>query len=71
MLGDILSERHGKRVVRRMVSSDPVTVEVSGEDNGKMLGADTTGFWTYQSVARADGSLSAKAKARSRPRTAN
>jgi hypothetical protein len=62
MLGDILSEREGKRVARRVVSAEPLTVEVSGEDTGKVLGVDTTGFWSYQAVARADGSLFGEGK---------
>jgi hypothetical protein len=62
MLGDILSERHGRTIVKRLVSSEPVTVEVSGDDNGKMLGADTTGLWMYKSVGRADGSLFGEGK---------
>ena len=62
MLGDILSERQGKTVARRVVSAEPLTVEVSGEDTGKALGADTTGFWSYQAVARADGSLFGEGK---------
>ena len=48
--------------MKRLVSSEPVTVEVSGDDTGKMLGADTTGLWMYQSVGRADGSLFGEGK---------
>jgi hypothetical protein len=57
MIGDQVGESKGKRIVRRVVSSDPVTVEVSFEDSGTMLGVATSGFGTYQSVIRPDGSL--------------
>ena len=57
MIGDQIGESKGKRIVRRVVSSDPVTVEVSFEDSGNMLGVATSGFGTYQSVIRSDGSL--------------
>jgi hypothetical protein len=57
MLGDQLGESKGKRLVRRVLSSDPLRVEVSFEDAGTMLGVATNGFGTYTSEARADGSL--------------
>ena len=57
MLGDLLGETTGKRIVRRVLGTDPLTVEVTFEDAGKMLGFDTTGLGTYTSVVRADGSL--------------
>jgi len=57
MLGDMLGESTGKRLVRRTLSVEPPTVEVSFEDNGKMLGVNTTGFGTYTSSVRADGSI--------------
>ena len=57
MLGDMIGETIGKRVVRRVLSTDPLTVEVSFEDSGKMLGTGTTGFGTYSSVLRPDGSV--------------
>ena len=50
MLGEQIGESKGKRIVRRVLSSDPVTVEVSFEDGGNMLGVATSGFGTYQSV---------------------
>ena len=57
MLGEQIGETHGKRIVRRMLSSDPVRVEVSFEDNGKMLGIGVNGFGTYTSQLRTDGTL--------------
>jgi hypothetical protein len=57
MLGEQIGETKGKRLVRRVVSIDPPTAEVSFEDSGHMLGIPTTGFGTYTSVIRPDGSL--------------
>ena len=57
MLGDQLGESKGKRLVRRVLSSDPLRVEVSFEDAGTMLGVATNGMGTYTSEARPDGSL--------------
>ena len=55
MLGELLGETKGKRIVRRVLSSDPPSAEVSFEDSGNMLGAAVTGFGTYTSVVRPDG----------------
>jgi len=57
MLGEQLGETKGKRIVRRVLSSDPPVAEVSFEDSGKMLGAAVTGFGTYHSTVRPDGSI--------------
>jgi len=57
MLGEMIGETTGKRIVRRVVSTDPLRVEVSFEDSGKMLGVNTTGFGTYTSAVRPDGSI--------------
>jgi len=57
MLGEKIGEAKGKRVVRRVVSVDPPTAEVSFEDSGKMFGVAVSGLGTYTSVVRADGSL--------------
>jgi hypothetical protein len=57
MLGEQIGESKGKRIVRRVVSVDPPTAEVSFEDSGKMLGVATTGMGSYTSVIRPDGSL--------------
>jgi hypothetical protein len=57
VLGDLLSETTGKRIVRRVVSTEPMKVEVSFEDSGQILGVNATGFGTYSSVVRPDGSI--------------
>jgi hypothetical protein len=57
MLGDKLGEVKGKRLVRRVLSVDPPTAEVSFEDSGEILGVPTTGMGTYTSVVRPDGSI--------------
>ena len=57
MLGEQLGETKGKRLVRRVTSIDPPTVEVTFEDSGQMLGIPTTGMGTYTSVIRPDGSI--------------
>ena len=62
MLGDLIGESKGKRIVRRVLSVDPPTVEVSFEDSGHMLGVATKGLGTYTSVIRADGSIHGEGK---------
>ena len=57
MLGEQIGETKGKRLVRRVVSIDPPTAEVSFEDSGNMLGIPTSGLGTYTSVVQADGSI--------------
>jgi hypothetical protein len=57
MLGEQIGETKGRRLVRRVLSIEPPTAEVSFEDSGQMLGVPTTGMGTYTSVVRADGSL--------------
>ena len=57
MLGDQISETKGRRLVRRVVSVDPPTAEVSFEESGQILGIPTTGMGTYTSVVHADGSI--------------
>jgi len=57
MIGKQIGEVRGKRLVRRVLSTDPPTVEVSFEDSGQMLGIPTTGLGTYTSVIRPDGSI--------------
>ncbi len=57
MLGELIGETRGKRLVRRVLSSDPPKVEVTFEDGGKMLGIDVNGFGTYSSQVRADGTI--------------
>jgi hypothetical protein len=57
MLGDMIGESTGKRIVRRVLSADPPKVEVSFEESGSMLGVAVTGFGTYESAVAADGSI--------------
>ena len=57
MLGELISATTGKRVVRRVLSSEPPTAEVSFEDSGHIAGVATTGIGTYTSVVKPDGSI--------------
>jgi hypothetical protein len=57
MLGEQIGETKGKRLVRRVISVNPTTAEVSFEDSGHMLGIPTTGMGTYTSVVQPDGSI--------------
>ena len=57
MLGEQIGETKGRRLVRRVISIDPPTAEVSFEDTGQILGIPTTGMGTYTSVVRSDGSI--------------
>ena len=57
MLGDKIGEVTGKRLVRRVLSVNPPTAEVSFEDSGTMFGVPVSGMGTYTSVIREDGSI--------------
>ena len=57
MIGEQIGETKGKRTVRRVISIDPPTAEVSFEDTGQMLGIPTAGMGTYTSVVGPDGSI--------------
>jgi hypothetical protein len=57
MLGEQISETKGKRIVRRVLSVDPPTAEVSFEDSGTIVGIAITGMGTYTAVVRPDGSI--------------
>lgn len=57
MLGEVISETKGRRVVRRVLSVDPPTAEVSFEDSGHVLGTPTKGMGSYTSTVREDGSI--------------
>jgi hypothetical protein len=57
MIGEKIGESKGRRLVRRVLSVDPPTAEVSFEDTGSMLGIATSGMGTYTSIIRPDGSL--------------
>lgn len=55
MLGELIFESHGKRIVRRVLSTEPPTVEVSFEESGQIVGVNASGFGTYTSSIRPDG----------------
>jgi hypothetical protein len=57
MLGELIYQGSGKRIVRRVLSSEPVKVEVTFEVGGKLLGADCMEIGTYTSVIRPDGTI--------------
>ena len=57
MLGDLISESKGKRLVRRVLSVNPPTAEVSFEDAGTVLGIATNGMGSYTATIEPDGSL--------------
>ena len=57
MIGPQISETKGKRLVRRVLSVDPPTAEVSFEDTGQVLGVPVNGMGTYTSIVRPDGSI--------------
>jgi hypothetical protein len=58
MLGELISESRGMRTDRRVLSTSPTfRVEVSFEDDGKLLGIDAHTIATYWSEGRPDGSL--------------
>jgi hypothetical protein len=57
MIGEQISETKGKRLVRRVLSVDPPTAEVSFEDSGQILGVPVVGMGTYTSVIGPDGSI--------------
>lgn len=57
MIGEQISDLKGKRIVRRVLSVDPPTVEVTFEDAGTTLGVAVVGMGTYTSVVRPDGSI--------------
>jgi len=57
MLGELIYQASGKRIVRRVLSSEPVQVEVTFEAGGKVLGVDAMEIGTYTSVIRPDGTI--------------
>jgi hypothetical protein len=57
MLGELIGETKGRRLVRRVISIDPPTAEVSFEDSGEAYGVPTTGMGTYTSIIHPDGSI--------------
>lgn len=59
MLGEMISETHGKITGNRVLPSDGQTpkVEMSFQESGKILGIEVTDMGTYWSVIRRDGGL--------------
>ena len=58
MLGEQVLDLTGKRISRRVLSTDGgFKVEVSFEDSGKLLGQQVNNMGTYWSGPRPDGSL--------------
>ena len=57
MLGEQIGITNGKRLVRRVLSTEPPTAEVSFEDSGTLCGVAVSGMGTYTSSISPDGSL--------------
>jgi hypothetical protein len=57
MLGELIYQGSGKRIVRRVLSTEQVKVEVTFEGGGKVLGVDAMEIGTYTSVIRSDGTI--------------
>jgi hypothetical protein len=58
MVAEQIGEARGKRTGRRVLSTQPqFHVEVSFEDNTKLLGAEGVNIGTYTSTNKPDGSL--------------
>jgi hypothetical protein len=57
MLSEQIYTGQGKRTARRVLDTQPFTVEVSFEDKGSLLGLEGGNIGTYTSSPRADGTL--------------
>lgn len=57
MLSEQIYTGQGKRTARRVLDTQPFTVEVSFEDRGNLLGLDGANIGTYTSSPRPDGTL--------------
>ena len=57
MLSEQIYTGQGKRTARRVLNTQPFTVEVSFEDQGSLLGLEGANIGTYTSSPRPDGSL--------------
>jgi len=57
MLGELIGEWTGKRVVRRVLPGSVPIIEVSFEESGKVLGVSCMGFGTYTAYPRPDGTM--------------
>jgi hypothetical protein len=57
MLGEQIYAGQGARTSRRALGTQPVSIEVSLEDAGKLLGNDGGNIGTYVSIPRPDGTI--------------
>jgi hypothetical protein len=57
MLSEQIYTGQGKRTARRVINTQPFTVEVSFEDRGSLLGLEGANIGTYTASPRADGTL--------------
>jgi hypothetical protein len=57
MLSEQIYTGQGKRTARRVLNTEPFTVEVSFEDKGRLLGLEGANIGTYISRPRPDGTL--------------
>ena len=64
MLGELLIEETGKTTGIRVLSCEPgdITVEVSVQTEGRLLGVAENTLWTYWSKTRSDGSMYGEGK---------
>jgi hypothetical protein len=58
MLSEQIYTGQGKRTARRVLNTQPFTIEVSFEDKGNLLGLEGANIGTYTASPRPDGSLS-------------
>jgi len=57
MLGEQIYVGQGARTARRALGTQPVSIEVSFEDAGKLLGSEGGNIGTYVASPRPDGSI--------------
>lgn len=62
MLSEQIYTGQGKRTARRVLDTQPFTVEVSFEDKGSLLGLEGATIGTYTSSPRPDGTLAGEGK---------
>jgi hypothetical protein len=60
MLSEQIYTGQGKRTARRVLNTQPFSVEVSFEDKGSLLGVEGANIGTYTSSPRPDGTLAAE-----------
>jgi hypothetical protein len=62
MLSEQIYTGQGKRTARRVLDTQPFTVEVSFEDKGRLLGLEGGNIVTYTSSPRPDGTLAGEGR---------